>query len=134
MLSIAMRYRFVLFAFTTMLSACFGGYDPSQPVTFAPGTAVPVELAVHHLDQVIDQRITLSGLPRAREGRCAGVQPLTRKDWMLTGENGACLWVSGQTEHARLLDLRPGTSDERVEVTGRLLRTDQGVFVLRLDR
>ena len=43
MLSIAMRYRFALFALTTMLSACFGGYDPSQPVTFAPGTAVPEE-------------------------------------------------------------------------------------------
>ncbi|MES0873568.1 hypothetical protein [Sinimarinibacterium thermocellulolyticum] len=116
----------------TALSACFGGYDPSEPVTFAPGTAVPVELAVPHLDQVVGQRITLSGLPRAREGRCPGVQPLTRKDWMLTGEDGACVWVSGQTDNARLLDLRPGMSKERVAVTGRLLRTEHGVYVLQI--
>jgi hypothetical protein len=129
-----MPYRSLLPAAALMLSACFGGYDPTQPLTFAPGTAVPVELAVHHLDQVIEQRITLSGLPRASEGRCPGVQPLTRKDWMLTGEDGACLWISGRTDDARLLDLRPGMSDERVEVTGRLLRTELGVFVLQLDR
>lgn len=129
-----MRYRLAVPALALLLPACFGGYDPSQPVSFAPGTAVPVEVAVHHLDQVVDQRITLSGLPRASEGRCPGVQPLSRKDWMLTGENGACLWISGRTDNARLLDLRPGMSDERVDVTGRLLRTELGVFVLQLDR
>lgn len=128
------RVRRFLSAFAAvMLTACAGDYDPSQPVDFASGAAVPVDIAVLHLPEAVDQRITVSGVPRQREGRCPGVQPLSRKDWMLTGEKG-CLWVSGFTDEVRLLDLRPGLSDEPVAVTGRLLRTDQGVYVLKVER
>lgn len=115
------------------LAGCAGSHDPSQPVDFASGAAVPVDIAVLHLAEAVDRRITVSGLPRQREGRCAGVQPLTRKDWMLTGEK-ACLWVSGFTDDVRLLDLRPGMSNDPVAVTGRLLHTDQGVYVLKVER
>lgn len=117
----------------SVLTACAGDYDPSQPVDFTSGAAIPVDIAVLHLSEAVDQRITVSGVPRQREGRCSGVQPLSRKDWMLTGEK-SCLWVSGFTDEVRLLDLRPGLSDEPVAVTGRLLRTDQGVYVLKVER
>lgn len=116
-----------------LLSACAGGYDPSQPVRFAVGQAISVDIAVPHLHEVVDERITVTGLARQRAGLCRGVQPLTGSDWMLTGER-ECLWVSGRVPGARLLDVRAGLSDEPVTVTGKLIRTDQGQYVLKAER
>jgi hypothetical protein len=115
------------------LSACASGYDPSQPVVFGPEHVIPVDYAVPHLAEALDQRISVSGLPRQREGSCRGVQPLSNADWMLTGEH-QCLWVNGRVAGASLLDVRPGLTKEEVIVTGRLIKTDQGVFVLKADR
>jgi len=116
-----------------LLGACSNSYDPSQPVRFAVGSAVPVDYAVPHLQEVVDERITVSGLARQRNGLCRGVQPLTGSDWMLTGEK-ECLWVSGRVPGARLLDVRAGLSDEPVTVTGKLLVTEKGQFVLKAER
>lgn len=118
---------------TVLLGACASGYDPSQPVRFAPGSAVPVDVAVPHLAEVVDERITVSGVARQRDGQCRGAQPLTSSDWMLTGKR-ECLWVSGRVLGARLLDVRDGLSKEPVTVTGRLLRTEQNQFVLKAER
>jgi hypothetical protein len=116
-----------------LLGACASGPDPNLPVRFAPGSAVPVDLAVPHLAEVVDERITVSGIARQRDGQCRGVQPLTRSDWMLTGKR-ECLWVSGRAPGAALLDVRDGLSKEPVTVTGRLIRTEQNQFVLRAER
>ncbi|SFF48029.1 hypothetical protein SAMN04488120_10598 [Fontimonas thermophila] len=115
------------------LTGCANEHVLDQPVEWRSGAAVPVDLAVPHLAGAVGERITVIGVPRQREGRCSGVQPLTPQDWMLTGERH-CLWVSGLTDQVRLLDLRPGLSDDPVTVTGRLLRTEQGVYVLRIER
>ncbi len=119
-----------------LLSACAnvgGSYDPSQPIAFYLDRPVPVDEAVPHLSLVVGQRIAISGIPRQNEGSCSGVQPLARKDWMLTGDTG-CLWVNGQTEEVRLLDLRGSRSNDEVTVIGQLIRTDSGVYVLKVDR
>ncbi len=116
-----------------LLCACSNSYDPSQPVRFAVGSAVPVDHAVPHLQEVVGERVTVVGLARQRNGLCRGVQPLTGSDWMLTGER-ECLWVSGRVPGARLLDVRAGLSDEPVTVTGKLLLTEQGQFVLKAER
>jgi hypothetical protein len=127
-------YRAALIAsVASLLLGCAGGYAPDTPARLNSGLAAPVDEAMPHLPDFVGQRITVSGLPRQREGRCSGVQPLTRADWMLTGEAGGCLWVSGQTEHARLLDLRSGLSKYAITVSGLLLRTEHGVYVLKLD-
>ncbi len=120
-------------ALALLLSACASTYDPNEPVAFYTEVAVPVDQAVPHLGEVVGQRITISGVPRQNEGSCSGVQPLARKDWMLTGKIH-CLWVNGQTEEVRLLDLRGSRSNDEVDVTGELVRTDNGVYVLKLDR
>lgn len=121
-------------ALSLLLGACAtDSYDPRQPVRFAVGNAVPVDLAVPHLEEVLNERITVSGLARQRDGLCRGVQPLTGSDWMLTGER-ECLWISGRVPGARLLDVRAGLSDKPVAVTGRLMRTEQGQFVLKAER
>lgn len=125
--------RLALLLAPLLLSACAGGYDPSQPVTFGPEIVVPVDYAVPHLEEVIDQRISVSGIPRQREGNCRGVQPLSSADWMLTGKT-QCLWVNGRVSGASLLDVRPGLSKETVTVTGRLIRTDAGVLVLKAEQ
>lgn len=116
-----------------LLGACASTYDPNEPVAFYTEVAVPVDRAVPHLGEVVGQRITIRGVPRQNEGSCSGVQPLARKDWMLTGKT-QCLWVNGQTEEVRLLDLRGSRSNDEVEVTGELVRTDSGIFVLKVDR
>ncbi len=116
-----------------LLCACSNRYDATQPVRFAAGSAVPVDYAVPHLQEVVNERITVTGLARQRNGLCRGVQPLTGSDWMLTGER-ECLWISGRVPGARLLDVRAGLSDEPVTVTGKLLLTDQGQFVLKAER
>ena len=118
---------------TVLLGACASGNDPSQPVRFAPGSAVPVDVAVPHLAEVVDERITVSGIARQRDGQCRGAQPLTSSDWMLTGKQ-ECLWVSGRVPGARLLDVRDGLSKEPVTVTGRLIQTEQNQFVLKAER
>jgi hypothetical protein len=118
---------------TLLASACAGGGHVDAPIQLSGGLAVPIDEALPHLPAFVGQRIIVAGLPRQREGRCSGVQPLTRKDWMLVGEAGGCLWVSGESEHARLLDLRSGLGKYAVTVSGLLLRTEQGIYVLRLD-
>jgi hypothetical protein len=116
-----------------LTGACATGGNTAAPVQLSGGLAVPVDEALPHLPDFVGQRITVAGLPRQREGRCSGVQPLTRKDWMLVGQAGGCLWISGESEHARLLDLRSGLGKYAVTVSGLLLQTEQGVYVLRLD-
>jgi hypothetical protein len=111
-----------------LLTAC----GSSGPVQLGEDAAIDVDAAVPHLAEYVDQRISVSGIPRQREGRCSGVHPLSRNDWMLTGDE-ACLWVSGRTDDVRLLDIRPGLSKKSVTVTGTLVRTDQGIFVLKVD-
>lgn len=125
--------RWFLLPLLLTLGACAPKYDPSQPVRFAVGTAIPVDIAVPHLHEVVDERITVSGLARQRDGLCRGVQPLTGSDWMLTGER-ECLWVSGRVPGARLLDVRAGLSKEPITVSGRLIRTDSGQYVLKAER
>lgn len=116
-----------------LLCACAGGFDAGQPVRFEAGSAVPVDIAVPHLETAVDERITVTGIPRQREGQCRGTQPLTRSDWMLTGKK-ECLWVSGRVPGASLLDVRDGISKEPVTVTGRLIRTESNQFVLKAER
>lgn len=128
-----MSYRLLPCLLATALVGACAGYDPSQPVRFAVGNAIPVDAAVPHLGEVIDERITVSGIPRQREGQCRGAQPLTSSDWMLTGKN-ECLWVSGRVPGASLLDVRDGLSKEPVTVTGRLIRTENNQFVLKAER
>lgn len=130
------RPHHALFASATaalLLSGCVSWFGSSDAVTLGTGT-VPVEAALPQLQYFVGQRITVSGLPRQSEGRCLGVQPLSRRDWMLTGENDACLWVSGQSDDARILDLRSGMSKKPVTVSGQLIRTDRGIYVLKLDQ
>jgi hypothetical protein len=116
-----------------LLGACATSHDPSQPVTFVPGAAVPVDIAAAHLSAVVGKRITVSGLPRQREGSCRGAQPISSQDWMLTGET-ECLWVNGRVPGASVMDLRPGLSDDPVEVTGVLAISEYGSYVLKADR
>ncbi|HEY1076282.1 MAG TPA: hypothetical protein VGE51_06305 [Fontimonas sp.] len=130
-LSAARRTGAITFAL--LLSACAGTYDPNEPVAFYTDIAVPVDRAVPHLAEVVGQRITIRGVPSQNEGSCSGVQPLARKDWMLTGKEH-CLWVNGRTEEVRLLDLRGSRSKDEVSVTGELVKTESGVFVLKVDR
>ncbi len=117
-----------LLAACGLLTAC----GSNGPVQLREDAAIDVDAAVPHLAEYIDQRISVSGIPRQSEGRCSGVHPLSRNDWMLTGDE-TCLWVSGRTEDVRLLDIRPGLSKKVVTVTGTLVRTDQGIFVLKVD-
>ncbi|TJY59336.1 hypothetical protein E4T66_13130 [Sinimarinibacterium sp. CAU 1509] len=121
-------------AATALLSLCglLTACGSSGPVQLSEDAAIDVDEAVPHLAEHIDQRISVSGIPRQSEGRCSGVHPLSRNDWMLTGDE-TCLWVSGRTEDVRLLDIRPGLSKKTVTVTGTLVRTDQGIFVLKVD-
>ncbi|MDP9139443.1 MAG: hypothetical protein M3O62_01450 [Pseudomonadota bacterium] len=126
-------FRYVTLAAATLLGACASVYNSDEPVAFYTDVAVPVDRAVPYLSEVVGQRITVSGVPRQKEGSCSGVHPLARKDWMLTGET-ECLWVSGRSEDVRLLDLRGNRSGDEVSVTGELVRTDAGIYVLRLDR
>lgn len=116
-----------------LASACATIDNTAMPASLSGGLAESIDEALPHLHDFVGQRITVAGLPRQREGRCTGVQPLTRKDWMLVGEKGGCLWVSGESEHARLLDLRSGIGKYAVTVSGLLLRTPQGIYVLKLD-
>jgi hypothetical protein len=126
-------------ASVVLLSLLLGGcassydYDPSQPPSFVPGEAVPVEIAAAHLAGAVGKRITVSGLPRQREGSCRGAQPISSQDWMLTGET-QCLWVNGRVPGASVMDVRPGLSDDPIEVTGILVISEQGSYVLKADR
>lgn len=116
-----------------LLGGCSSILQSDEPAAFYKDVAVPVDRAVPYLSEVVGQRITISGIPRQKEGSCSGVQPLARKDWMLTGKT-ACLWVSGRSDDVPLLDLRGSRSNDEVSVTGELVRTDAGVYVLKLDR
>lgn len=115
-----------------LLSACASGPTAEQLLNFTPGQAVPVDLAVPNLTKVIGKRITVSGLPRQREGSCLGVPPVSNNDWMLTGETG-CLWVNGRVPGAVIMDVRKNTSDEPLAVTGKLVQTREGALVLMAD-
>ncbi len=126
-------FRLATLTAATLLGACASVYNSDEPVAFYKDVAVPVDRAVPYLSEVVGQRITISGIPRQKEGSCSGVQPLARKDWMLIGKTG-CLWVSGRSEDVRLLDLRGSRSTDEVSVTGELVRTDAGIYVLKLDR
>lgn len=125
--------RPALLAVSVLLGACASVLNSDEPAAFYKDVAVPVDRAVPYLANAVGQRITVSGIPRQSEGNCSGVQPLARKDWMLTGKT-ECLWVSGRSEEVRLLDLRGSRSNDEITVTGELIRTDSGVYVLRLDR
>lgn len=126
-------FRIAVLCSTLLLGACANVLNSNEPAAFYKDVAVPVDRAVPYLAEVVGQRITVSGIPRQNEGNCSGVQPLARKDWMLTGKT-ECLWVSGRSEDVRLLDLRGSRSNDEVTVTGELIRTDNGIYVLRLDR
>jgi len=115
-----------------LLCACARGPSPEQLLTFTPGQAVPVDLAVPHLQTVLGKRITVSGLPRQREGSCLGMPPVSNNDWMLTGET-ECLWVNGRVPGAAMMDVRRNLSDEPVQVTGKLVQTREGAIVLMAD-
>lgn len=115
-----------------LLCACARGPTPEQLLSFTPGQAVPVDLAVPHLPTVIGKRITVSGLARQREGSCLGMPPVSNNDWMLTGET-ECLWVNGRVPGASVMDLRRNLSSEPVHVTGKLVQTREGAIVLLAD-
>ncbi|MGV2480363.1 UNVERIFIED_CONTAM: hypothetical protein IGO34_26545, partial [Salmonella enterica subsp. enterica serovar Weltevreden] len=51
----------------------------------------------------------------------------------LTGET-QCLWVNGRVPGASVMDVRPGLSDDPIEVTGILVISEQGSYVLKADR
>lgn len=106
----------------------------ASPVQWETETeAVEIDRAMPYLAAAVGRQITVSGVPKQREGRCPGVKPLTPNDWMLTGDEG-CLWVSGWTEGVRLLDMRPGRSNRDISVNGTLIQTDQGTFVLQVEQ
>lgn len=114
---------------TLLLAACASGPSKEELLTFTPGQAVPVDLAMSNLPNLVGKRITLSGLPRQREGSCLGMPPMSNNDWMLTGES-ECLWVNGRVPGAAILDVRNNNSKVPLAVTGRLVRTRDGVLVL----
>ena len=116
-----------------MLAACASGPTKEQLLTFTPGQAVPVDLAAPQLANHVGKRITLSGLARQREGSCLGVAPVSNNDWMLTGET-ECVWVNGRAQGASLMDVRNNSSREPLSVTGKLVRTKEGVLVLMAER
>jgi hypothetical protein len=116
-----------------LLAACASGPTKEQLLTFTPGQAVPVDLAAPQLANQVGKRITLTGLPRQREGSCLGVAPVSNNDWMLTGET-ECVWVNGRAQGASLMDVRNSNSREPLAVTGKLVRTKEGVLVLMAER
>ncbi len=116
-----------------MLAACASGPTTEQLLSFTPGQAVPVDLAAPQLANQVGKRITLSGLARQREGSCLGVAPVSNNDWMLTGEK-ECVWVNGRAQGAALMDVRNSNSREPLAVTGKLIRTKEGVLVLMAER
>jgi len=124
-----MKRPLALLTTALLLCACARGPTPEQLLTFTPGQAVPVDLAVPHLQTVLGKRITVSGLPRQREGSCLGAPPVSPNDWMLTGET-ECLWVNGRVPGAAVMDLRRNLSDEPLQVTGKLVQTREGAIVL----
>ena len=116
-----------------LLAACASGPTTEQLLSFTPGQAVPVDLAAPQLANQVGKRITLSGLARQREGSCLGVAPVSNNDWMLTGEK-ECVWVNGRAQGAALMDVRNSNSREPLAVTGKLIRTKEGVLVLMAER
>ncbi|AXQ28860.1 hypothetical protein D0B54_09270 [Solimonas sp. K1W22B-7] len=112
-----------------LLAACASGPTKEQLLSFTPGQAVPVDLAMPNLPNLVGKRITLSGLPRQREGSCLGMPPMSNNDWMLTGDS-ECLWVNGRAPGAAILDVRNNNSNVPLAVTGKLVRTREGVLVL----
>lgn len=119
--------RYALLAL--LLAACARGPTKEQLLTFTPGQAVPVDLAVPNLATQFGKRITVSGLPRQREGSCLGMPPVSNGDWMLTGEK-ECLWVNGRVPGASMMDVRNSNSRTPIAVTGKLVQTRDGAVVL----
>lgn len=116
-----------------LLAACASGPTKEQLLTFTPGQAVPVDLAAPQLANQVGKRITLSGLPRQREGSCLGAPPVSNNDWMLTGET-ECVWVNGRAAGASIMDMRNSSSKVPLAVSGKLVRTKEGVLVLMAER
>lgn len=116
-----------------LLAACASGPTTEQLLEFNVGQAVPVDLAVPKLAAQIGRRISLSGLPRQREGSCLGAPPVSNNDWMLTGDS-ECIWVNGRAQGASVMDVRNNNSKVPLTVTGKLVRTKDGVLVLMAER
>ncbi|HSW14719.1 MAG TPA: hypothetical protein VLI06_17885 [Solimonas sp.] len=118
---------------TLLLCACASGPTNEQLLSFTPGQAVPVDLAVPQLQTAVGKRITLSGLPRQREGSCLGAPPMSNNDWMLTGKT-ECVWVNGRVPGAAMMDVRNSASKKPIDVSGKLVQTRDGALVLLADR
>ena len=116
-----------------LLAACASGPSKEQLLSFTPGQAVPIDMAGPKLAEQVGKRITLSGLPRQREGSCLGVPPVSNNDWMLTGET-ECVWVNGRVPGASVMDVRNSNSKVPLTVSGKLVRTKEGALVLMAER
>lgn len=117
---------FIAICATVLLSGC-----ATKPATLGQDV-VPLAAALPQLPDFVGQRISVSGIPRQNQGRCKGLQPLSKQDWMLTDEDDACLWINGHSDQTRLTDFRPTTRKDVITVTGELIQTDRGILVLKL--